>query len=208
MVEAREENRPDGGQESHRATDPELFAAHYQTAYPSLHLIASGIIGDRTHAHDIVQEAFVIALEKSDQFVAGTNFVAWLSEIVRRCSLNYARKIRGRKTTPTDPDLLAQTKEDVAERPASWPISTDTGELIKTQYDFDDETMRALGDITPEARCCLLLRVIQDLSYAEIAELMQIPEGTAMSHVHRSKRRMRESLHQRAPNSNIGDKTS
>ncbi len=204
MADSREQN-PDGGERSSCATDPELIAAHYRKAYPSLHLIASGIIGDRTHAHDIVQEAFVIALEKSSQFVVGSSYVAWLSEIVRRSSLNYARKVRGRKTTAADPDLLAQTKEGDASGRATWPISVETGELIDSQLDFDDETMRALSEVSSEARCCLLLRILQNLSYAEISELMQIPEGTAMSHVHRSKRKLRRSLEQRASNAKVTD---
>lgn len=204
MADTRDEN-PDSGLGSSRAMDPELVAAHYRKAYPSLHLIASGIIGDRTHAHDIVQEAFVIALEKSSHFAAGASYVAWLSGIVRRCSLNYARKVRGRRTTAADPDLLAQTKEGDVVDQTSWPISGRTGELVDSQLDFDDETMHALGVISAESRCCLLLRVVQNLSYAEISELMQIPEGTAMSHVHRSKRQIRRLLEQRTADTEATD---
>jgi len=192
------------------AIDPELAAAHYERAYPSLILIASGIIGDRTHAHDIVQEAFVVALKNSSRFTEGARagYVAWLSEIVRRCSLNYVRKVRGRKTTATDPELLAQTKEGDASGHASSPISLTTGELADFQLDFDDETMRALGEVSADARCCLLLRVLLDLSYAEISELMQIPAGTAMSHVHRSKRQIRKTLEQREAENRVSDRSS
>ena len=207
MADERDE-KSDHREESPCAMDPELFAAHYRQAYPSLHIIAVSIIRDRTHAHDIVQEAFVVALEKSSQFVAETSYVAWLSEIVRRLSLNYARKIRGRKTTPADPDLLAQTMEGDAGGRMTWPMSTETGELIDSQVDFDDKMLHALNEISTDARCCLLLRVVQNLSYAEISELMQIPEGTAMSHVHRSKRQMRRILEQKATNAEIADGNS
>lgn len=204
MADKRDENPGKRGG-SPCAVDPELFAAHYRKAYPSLHLIAVGIIGDRTHAHDIVQEAFVVALEKSNQFVVGASYVAWVSEIVRRLSLNYSRKMSGRKTTAADPDLLARTQEGDTSDRAAWPISSETGELIDSQLDFDDETMNALNELSAEARCCLLLRVLQSLSYAEISELMQIPEGTAMSHVHRSKRQMRRSFERRAANAEVTD---
>jgi RNA polymerase sigma-70 factor (ECF subfamily) len=196
---------PNSGQGSCCAMDPELFAAQYRQAYPRLHLVATGIIGDRTHAHDIVQEAAVIALEKLDKFYVGSSCVAWLSEIVRRCSLNYASKVRGRRTNAADPDLLAQITESDATGQTTWPISNETGELIDFQIDFDDETMDALNEIGADARCCLLLRVVQNLSYAEISQLMQIPEGTAMSHVHRSKRQIRRSLEKRMANAKIAD---
>ena len=200
-----QDRTPDSGQGSPQAMDPELFAAHYRQAYPRLHLVATGIVGDRTHAHDIVQEAAVIALEKSNKFIAGSSHVAWLSEVVRRCALNYASKVRGRRTRAADPDLLAQTMEGDATGRATWPISSETGELIDSQMDFDDEMLHALNEIGTDARCCLLLRVVQNLSYAEISQLMRIPEGTAMSHVHRSKRQLRRSLERRVAKPEIAD---
>ena len=60
--------------------------------------------------------------------------------------------------------------------------------------EFDDEVPRALNAMSDIARCCLLLQVVQNLSYAEISELMQIPPGTAMSHVHRGKTMLSERL--------------
>ena len=56
--------------------------------------------------------------------------------------------------------------------------------------------VRALQTLSDEARCCLLLKVVQQLSYAEIAVLLQIPAGTAMSHVHRAKKALRECMTQ------------
>jgi RNA polymerase sigma-70 factor (ECF subfamily) len=173
---------------------PEAFVALYRDAYPRLYLIAAGIVGDRTQAEDIVQESAIIALEKLDQFETGSSFGAWLAEIVRRCSLNYARKLRKRKTIVSDPHLLEETREVHDTPPSAWPINDQTGSLASDQSHFDDELLRALNGISPEARCCLLLRVVQNLSYAEISELLQIPEGTAMSHVHRSKRTLRRAI--------------
>jgi RNA polymerase sigma-70 factor (ECF subfamily) len=185
---------PESKRGSSPGIDPEAFAAQYCEVYPRLHLVATAIVGDRSHAHDLVQEAAIIALRKSDQFVVGSSFVAWLSEIVRRCSLNYARKVRGRRTTAADPDLLAQTAHRDAADGTTWPIRGETGELVEDQMDFDDRTLHALQTMSADARCCLLLRVVQELTYAEISELMQIPEGTAMSHVHRSKQQLRRLL--------------
>jgi RNA polymerase sigma-70 factor (ECF subfamily) len=193
MADLREKP-PTAAKESSTVIDSATFAAHYRQVYPRMHLIATGIVGDRTHAHDIVQEAALIALKKSDLFVPGSNFSAWLAEIVRRCALNYARKIRTRRTSATDPNLLAQSQQAP---PTSWhcgPIHDKTGTLLEFQADFDDATLQALEMLNHEPRCCLLLRVVQNLSYAEISQLLQIPEGTAMSHVHRSKRVLRQAL--------------
>ena len=174
--------------------DQHDVAAQYRSAYPKLLLIASGLVGNRSDAHDLVQEAFVIALEKSAQFKPGSSYPAWLSGIVRNCALNFRRKTYGRKTSTADPDLLAQLQDGGYNTNSTWPIRMDTGELVESQAEFDDNTLRALKQLKPEARCCLLLRVLMNLSYAEISELMSIPAGTAMSYVHRSKQQIRESL--------------
>ena len=201
----RQDKSTQSKQESPRAMDPAWFTAQFNDVYPRLHLIALGIIGDRTYADDIVQEAAIIALEKADQFTPGTSHVAWLSEIVRRCSLNYARKIRGRKTAAADPDVLAASTEEKSMPESAWPIRPETGELVSDQSEFDDALIGALNKISAEARCCLLLRTVQNLTYAEISELMHVPEGTAMSHVHRSRRHLRNSLERDAATRKIVD---
>jgi RNA polymerase sigma factor (sigma-70 family) len=71
---------------------------------------------------------------------------------------------------------------------------TEDGRLIAHQTAFDDEIRRALLSLGDIARLCLLLRVVQQLSYDEIAESLQIPSGTVMSHVHRAKQSIREHL--------------
>jgi RNA polymerase sigma-70 factor (ECF subfamily) len=206
---SRRDSTPDSPRGRPEKLTQESFVALYREAYPRLHLIATGIVGDRTQAEDIVQESAIIALKKLDQFQAGSSFGAWLAEIVRRSSLNYARKLRKRKTIVSDPRLLEETHEVDHTHPAIWPVNVQTGLLTHDQSHFDDELLRALNGINPEARCCLLLRVVQNLSYAEISELLQIPEGTAMSHVHRSKRALRRLFeNQQDPQAGAsGDKT-
>ncbi len=168
--------------------------AQYRAAYPRLTTIAAAIVGDQTQAEDIVQEAAIIAMEKIADFQPGTNLVAWLAEIVRRCALNYRRKTQNRKTYAADPLSLVQLAHDSAAGLTASPVAEQTGELLADQAAFDDEVQAALQRLSPDARCCLLLRTIQKLSYTEIAEIMQIPAGTAMSHVHRSKSELRNKL--------------
>lgn len=74
------------------------------------------------------------------------------------------------------------------------PIDSETGELKPLQNSFDDRVKAALQEVAPDARSCLLLRTVEGLSYKEISKLMNIPEGTAMNWVHRSKKKLREIL--------------
>lgn len=170
------------------------FAARYGAGYTRFWLTAVGLIGDRSYAEDIVQEAVAIAWSKRTEFAPNTNFAAWLTAIVRRCAANYSRKLRTRATHAVDPlslDGRLDTRT-TAETPDILPKVT--ADLSSYQQNFDDEMMRALSLIHPDARCCLLLRVVHELSYREIAEQLGMPEGTAMSHVHRTKAQLRQYL--------------
>lgn len=90
-----------------------------------------------------------------------------------------------------DPTNLARVETDELR---NHPIHHESGDLLPLQSSFDDKLIKALQRLSPESRSCLLLRTIENLSYKEISILMQIPEGTAMSIVHRSKKTLRELL--------------
>ena len=74
------------------------------------------------------------------------------------------------------------------------PIDQQTGQLLPMQRSFDDRLQSALQTLSDSARCCLLLRTVQQLSYKEIAELLEVSESAAMNMVHRSKKALREIL--------------
>jgi RNA polymerase sigma-70 factor (ECF subfamily) len=153
--------------------------------------IAAGITGQRDFAEDIVQQAIAIAVEKDLSFESNEQFAIWLAEIVRRCALNHRRKTRRRKTYPVDPTNLTRFETNELHDSS---VNKETGDLLAFQSSFDDALVKALQRLSPRARSCLLLRTIENLNYGEIARLMQISEGTAMSLVHRSKKTLRELL--------------
>ena len=136
------------------------FVAQYRQAYPRLTTIAAAIVGDQTQAEDIVQEAAIIAMEKIAEFQHGTNLVAWVAEIVRRCALNYRRKTQNRKTYAADPSSLVQLAQDPTAGHGASPIAERTGELVADQTAFDDEVMIALA--TARSRCAMLLAIAYD----------------------------------------------
>ena len=68
------------------------------------------------------------------------------------------------------------------------------GELAPDQSAFDDRVLAGLHELSEPQRACLLLRTVLDLSYREVASTLEIPEGTAMSHVHRARQTLREKL--------------
>jgi RNA polymerase sigma-70 factor (ECF subfamily) len=181
--------------------NPQGFAARYTEIYGRLVTIAAGVSGDYSSAEDIVQQGAAIALERQQQYTAGTNFAAWLAEIVRRVALNHLHRNQRRRTFASSPQSLdALSAEPLRTRDPHDAVAAG-GELVDNQAAFDDHVVRALGELEPTARCCLLLRVVHELPYEEIAQLLGIPQGTAMSHVHRSKKQLR--MHLTSPSTSV-----
>lgn len=166
------------------------FANGVAASQSRLFSIAFGITGNRTDAEDLVQQAITIAIEKNQEFETEGQFVAWLSGIVRNCSRNHIRKRGRRKTQATDPVNLGSVETNL---PEERPVDS-AGNINPLQQSFDDRLQAALQHIKPQARCCLLLRTVEGLSYREISQQMNIPEGSAMNMVHRSKKQLRQLL--------------
>lgn len=110
-------------------------------------------------AEDILQEVFVVALQKRDQFVEGTNFGAWVREIARRVSFAKIRKA-GRGDLALTTEVL-DTIED------SFDVDTDRWESER----------RALGacveGLPEESRKILSLRYVEDAPITEIASALR-----------------------------------
>ena len=172
--------------------DQQEFAELFREAYPRLWTVASAILGDHTLAEDTVQESAITGLRIRGDFQRGTNFTAWMSQVVRFKALNQRKTTNNRKTSSLDVNYV-----DVVEHAATGlqqQAVTSCGELTPDQEAFDDQVAQAIRDLDPQRRACLLLRAVHGLSYEEIAELVELPAGTAMSHVHRAKAAMRKSL--------------
>lgn len=180
-------------------TTPTLdFAAEYERAYRVLWTVAAGVLGSPGGAEDLVQEAACLALAKQDQFAPGTNFAAWMAQMVRFVGLNQLRKDtrnRAMRIDQTDAATHVPRRAGMGNGAEVNGLSLGRhGEVPADQRSFDDDLMRALGGLSDVARACLLLRTLEGLDYSEIGRILEIPEGTAMSHVHRSRMRLREQL--------------
>jgi RNA polymerase sigma-70 factor (ECF subfamily) len=143
--------------------------------------IAAAVTNDRSLADDIVQDAASIALSKLHEFTPGTRFVAWMGQIVRYVALNESRKKRSQRSAGDEP-LGSLASRDVPAYAA-----------------FDARVAAALESLDETPRACIVMRTVQDLPYSTIAAALGIPEGTAMSHVHRARAILRERLASLAP---------
>ena len=150
------------------------FAQHGRTLW----VLAAAWVG-RGEAQDLVQEAARIAWQRRERFVVGTDFGAWVAQIVRHEGANWRRRRR--------PHTGVEFDEPVA--PAPSPASTPIDAI-----DWPAELARPLQELAPEARASLLLHVVAGLSFAEIATMLERNENTVMSLARRARLALREAL--------------
>lgn len=162
---------------------PAAFAARFRESSRVLWCVAAAVLGDRHQAEDVLQEAAMTALGKLDTFRHEASFVAWMSGYVRYVALNQRRK--------------RQRQADILRRDASSMGPSEGAE--PDTPGFDANVLRALDSLGETARTCLLLKTVLELDYTEISELLEIPPGTAMSHVSRARGRMQKLLAQERP---------
>ncbi len=164
------------------------FAARFERVASVLWCVAAGVLGSRHAAEDAVQDAALQAMAKLTTFRADTDFTAWMAKIVRFTALNQMRRVR-RGPQPFDPDMPDPTAPS-----ANTPLVSEMGDILPNQIGLDDHVLNGLNGLHETQRTCLLLRTVLDLPYREIGKMLDIPNGTAMSHVHRARQQLVDQL--------------
>jgi RNA polymerase sigma-70 factor, ECF subfamily len=143
---------------------------------------------NRTQAEDLVQETCLRALRAMERLRPDSNIKSWLFTILRNIWLNQVRQSRTAAELH-DIDLdQGEYNAKLTREPAKDPY-----ELYLA--DFEREQVRnAIGQLPVDFREVILLREYEELSYEEIATLLNCPAGTVMSRLARARSKLRELL--------------
>jgi len=147
------------------------------------------ILGDEDDARDAVQEAFLSAFRSIDRFQGGSLVSTWLHRIAVNAAL---MKLRSRRRRPEDPidDLLPKYLDDghPAQPAVPWKSLSDA-QLIRAET---REQVRAAIDRLPEGyRTVLVLRDIEELDTAEVAESLGMSKNAVKTRLHRARQALR-----------------
>ncbi|HWL94160.1 MAG TPA: sigma-70 family RNA polymerase sigma factor [Phycisphaerae bacterium] len=153
---------------------PESLEELYRRTGPVVRAYLLRRVRDADAADELLQETFLAAARRPDQVAAAISSRAWLIGI----AANKVREhVRGRR------------------RGATLALNTQIAAARDVERDGRIDDMRAAIAELPELHCeALELRLIEDLSYAEIAAALAIPVGTVRSRIHNAVVRLRESL--------------
>jgi RNA polymerase sigma-70 factor (ECF subfamily) len=153
-------------------------------------VVARRILRDEDEARDALQEAFVSAFRGLHRFEGGSRLSTWLHRIVVNAAL---MKLRSRRAHPEESiePLLPTFQEDGHSRDSyfDWPERPDT-ELARSEV---RSLVRAAIDRLPQGhRTVLILRDIEELDTAEVAELLGVTANAVKIRLHRARQALRE----------------
>lgn len=140
--------------------------------------LALRVTGDLVAAEDVVQESFIKAYQKLHTFEGRASFKSWMFQITLNTAKN---KLRGRRHDSLDADELQIPVEAVSE---SGMVQADLKKAIRTEVD----------KLPAKQRMALSLRIFDDMSFAEIADVMQCPYDTAKANYRHALMKLRHSF--------------
>ena len=155
--------------------------------------LARWLAGNSADAQDVVQEAYLRAFRYFDSYQGG-NFRVWLLVIVRNSFMSWARENRSARLV-FHPD--APTGETADTETTEWGIPPRDPEAMMLAQADSQTLTRLMEQLPAEYREVLLLREVEELSYADIAQVIGVPIGTVMSRLNRARQALRK-LWQRA----------
>ena len=158
--------------------------------------VARRFVSTREEAEDLVQDTYARAFRSWQSYTPGTNLRAWLLRILTNLNIDRGRRIQ--RTPDTRPleegDYFLYNKLEA------------NGESDEERVDrrlSQDDAVAALSEVPHDFRDVLVLVDIGDFSYADAAQILDIPIGTVMSRLHRGRRILKKELAERTVGSNV-----
>ena len=173
-----------------RTDDPEAFAGLVLKYQNRVFNVICRFLSDYEEARDVTQSAFIRAFESLDGFKGTSAFYTWLYRIAVNAALD-ARKKQARR-----PETSVETLEELTTsgRPGvgNPDVGSPVAQLVRTEE--HRRITDAIDNLDDSHRLVVVLRDIEELDYAEIAEITGLPTGTVKSRLHRARLILRDKL--------------
>ena len=161
------------------------FEAEALAHLDALYSFALKLARSRDDAEDLVSDTMLRAFERWEQYRLGTNVRAWLFTILYHVFVSRKRRVDAREVQQP-------------EHPDGWTGAEAVGEADPEgrfyESFLDEEITRAIDALPDEYRTAVVLSDVHDLRYAEIAEVLGVPEGTVKSRLFRGRRLLQKQL--------------
>jgi len=160
----------------------QLVERYMRRAY----FVALGFVGSPEDARDLSQEAFVRAYRNIKRFEKGRKFFTWYYQILRNLCFNHLKRRKRRDF------LFSEIPEgEVLDFAAAGETSP---ERHLEEKELHEKLWQAIHSLSPLDREVIILKEFQNLSYKEMAEVLQCPLGTVMSRLYNARRHLAEKM--------------
>lgn len=154
-------------------------------------------VNDRETAEDIVQEAFLRAFGKREEYRAIANFSTWLFTIAANLAKS---ELRRRKRWR----LFSLHRDEESDTGMELPDESKRPDRMAETSLTDVEIQNAIASLTDNYRQVILLRDVEGMSYYEISQVMKCPVGTVKSRVNRARLKLQQKLKNEGRDVGIG----
>src|SRR5581483_7882185 len=145
--------------------------------------------GSASEAQDLTQEVFLRVFRTLKSFRAAEgSFATWLARVTRNLLIDNYRRTRQERVT----DSIEQQLPVIEEAGAAASIKPDQ---MLAGREASDLLQAALQGLSPDLREAVILRDLQEMEYREIAQILDIPEGTVKSRINRGRAELARLLH-------------
>jgi RNA polymerase sigma-70 factor (ECF subfamily) len=165
--------------------DTQAFETLVRTYQGRIYNLMFRMTGSRDDALDLTQETFLKAWNAISLFQFDSRFSTWLSRIAANTCLDFLRKEKRRPS-------MASLEADALAVP-DGSVDGDPVKALEAKLDRA-HLYEALQQLPKEYRMALTLRAMEDLSYEEIGEILEVQPGTVRSRIYRARERMRQQL--------------
>ena len=163
-----------------RAAFGDLVRRHQRAVYR----VAYGLTRNPSDADDLAQEAFVRAYQAIGRFRVGEPLFPWLARIVTNLAFTLFRSRRRRPETALEPLVEAGRQFGSDDDPAESAARSERETMIQA----------AFAELKPDHQAVLTLRVVEEMSYEQIAGVLRVPVGTVMSRLSRARAELKARL--------------
>lgn len=152
--------------------------------------VARRLVGSREEAEDLVQDTYARAFRSWRSYTPGTNMRAWLLRILTNLNLDRGRKIQ------RTPDIQPLEEGDyfLANKLAAAEGEQVLDQDLVVEKLSQDSVVDALAAVPHDFRDVVVLVDIGEFSYADAAQILDVPIGTVMSRLHRGRRILKQRL--------------
>jgi len=171
--------------------DPDAFRVLVERHSRRLFRLAYRMMGNEHDAEEVVQDAFLRAYRRLDQFESRANFGTWLYRICANCALDQRRKLRGesqRVEPPPPEDSESQDPLDVV------PSAEPGPERLALSGEMGAQVQAAMDSLSAMERMAFVLRHVEGLGIEEIAQALGLNQGATKNSIFRAVQKLRRHL--------------